>query len=188
MPADFQNTGKSRTRVGLAQSFSCMFASNVTFFCCVVQFHSQTSSGETCSTRMTLCPVTGGCHKMRGQHWSQLPLALAGVCCLCLWTLSEGHRVAPPQREVKQRLGHTLDFEWTGQHCVSPPRLHKSARCFGLCLHLLALSLYWWTPVPFTENGLPMLLLLPLLDWLFIVNGYVIAHVWCERIKSLFMF
>lgn len=62
---------------------------------------------------------TGGCNKMRGEYWSQLPLPLAGDCCLCLWTLCEGHCVIPPPREVKDNAARWI-FE------ADRPALHTS--------------------------------------------------------------
>lgn len=69
----------------------------------ILSFHvSLNSFGELC----VLSAVTGGRNEMRGEHRSQLPLSLAGVRRLCLWTLSEGHRVVPPQRHVKDKVTH----------------------------------------------------------------------------------
>lgn len=92
--AGSERNDKSRTHVGI----SCPPPS-------LVSFHSLKSLCELC----VFSPATGGCYEMRGEHRPQLPLSLAGVGRLCLRTLSEGHRVVPPQRHVnyKVSLSHT---------------------------------------------------------------------------------
>lgn len=51
-------------------------------------------------TSAVLSAVAGRRNNLRGEPPSQLPLPLAGVCCLRLWALPEGRGAAPAQREV----------------------------------------------------------------------------------------
>lgn len=100
-----------------------------------------------------LCHITGGCNEVCGEHWSQLPLSLAGVLSLCVRTLSEGRRSLPPQGEVTVR------------------RRLTSVLFFRLCLHSFALSLHWsLTGFP-CSLGSPVYLLLMVILWhMFDVN------------------
>lgn len=117
-----------------------------------------------------LCPLTGGFDQVRGEHWSQLPLPLAGVFCLCVRTLPEGHRVVPPQGEM-------IDEHWILTSTV-PTKKHLPLWIMFtlICTEPCLMNTHLCTELP--------CFLCFLCRIVFIVNGYIMAHVWCELLKS----
>lgn len=113
-----------------------------------------------------LCLPAGGCNKVRGEHWPKLLFALAGVCCLCLWTLPEDGRATPPPREVKKKRD-TVDCEHTARHCTPPTPL-KHPLLWNM-FTLICTEPRWWTPTHFTDSELSSRLWLPLVYLLLMV-------------------